>query len=261
MFNFKIDNTLKRPLILITNDDGYRAKGIQSLIEAASPFGDIIVVAPNNSKSGMSHAITVKEILRLNVVSEEPGLKVYRCSGTPVDCVKLAIRELDIRPDLLLSGINHGSNASVSVHYSGTMGAAKEGCICGIPSIGISLDDFSSDADFSQSQAVVSKIIPQVLEHGLPHWVCLNVNVPKVDSVKGIKVCRQANGAWQERFDKRVDQSGQNYYWLTGEFLLKDAHDAESDEAYLRQAYASVVPTTVDTTSYEMLDKMQSWDL
>lgn len=252
---------MKRPLILITNDDGYRAKGIMSLVEAARPFGDIVVVAPNNSMSGKSHAITVKEFLRLTKVSEEEGLSVYRSSGTPVDCVKLAVQELGVKPDILLSGVNHGSNASVSVHYSGTMGAAKEGCLNGIPSIGISLDDFKADADFTNAQVVVRKMLPLVLAKGLPHWTCLNVNVPNVAELKGVKVCRQAHGIWEEKFDKRRDPHGQDYYWLAGEYTLKDEDSEDTDEFFLRSGYASVVPTTVDTTAYEMLNNMKEWDL
>lgn len=252
---------MKRPTILITNDDGYRSKGITALIEATKEFGDIVVVAPNNSKSGQSHAITVKEFLRLTLVSEEEGLTIYRCSGSPVDCVKLAVQELGVTPDLILSGINHGTNSSVSVHYSGTMGAAKEGCLAGFPSVGLSLDDYTADADFSNSMEVVKRVIPKVLANGLPHWTCLNVNIPKVDKIKGVKVCRQAHGMWREDFDKRRDPHGQDYYWLKGAYELIDTVSEDTDEAALRSGYASVVPTTVDTTSYKMLEEVEKWDI
>ena len=250
-----------KPTILITNDDGYRSKGIASLIESAKEFGNLVVVAPNNSKSGQSHAITVKEFLRLSPVHEKEGLSIYRSSGSPVDCVKLAIQELNIKPDLLLSGINHGTNSSISVHYSGTMGAVKEGCLLGIPSIGFSLDNFSPEADFSNSQKVIKQIIPQVLQHGLPHWTCLNINIPDVTSLKGIKVCRQAHGVWKEAFDKRKDPHGQEYYWLTGNYELLENTAEDSDEWALRQGYASLVPTTVDTTAYHLLGEVSHWDL
>lgn len=250
-----------KPTILVTNDDGYRSKGITALIEAARPFGNLIVVAPNNSKSGQSHAITVKELLRLTKVSEDEGVIIYRSSGSPVDCVKLAVQELNIKPDLVVSGINHGSNASVSVHYSGTMGAATEGCLLGIPSIGFSLDDFSANADFENSKKVIKRVITKVLANPLPKWTCLNVNIPKVDKLQGIKVCKQAHGVWKEDFDKRQDPHGQDYYWLTGQYELIDEDDVDSDEYALRRGYASVVPTTVDTTNHNMLETVNSWNI
>lgn len=252
---------MKRPLILVTNDDGYRSKGITALINSVKEFGDIVVVAPNNSKSGQSHAITVKEFLRLTLIKEEEGLTIYRSSGTPVDCVKLAIQELKIEPDLILSGVNHGANSSVSVHYSGTMGAVKEACLSGFPAVGFSLDDFHADADFNNAIEVIKRVVPKVLANKLPKWTCLNVNIPKVDDLKGIKVCRQAHGVWKEEFDKRRDPHGQNYFWLTGAYELIDTSSEDTDEWALRQGYASVVPTTVDTTSYHMLDEVNEWDI
>ena len=250
-----------KPTILITNDDGYRAKGISTLIESAKEFGNLVVVAPNNSKSGQSHAITVKEFLRLTKVKEEEGLVLYRCSGTPVDCVKLAIQELKIQPDLVLSGINHGTNSSVSVHYSGTMGAVKEGCLSGIPSVGFSLDSFDPNADFSNSAKVIKQVVPEVLKNGLPKWTCININIPDIDHLKGVKVCRQAHGVWQEEFDKRKDPHGQEYYWLTGAFKLLETKAEDTDEWALRNGYASLVPTTVDTTCYHSLDDISQWSL
>ena len=252
---------MKRPIILITNDDGYRSGGISALVEVAMTFGDVVVVAPNNSKSGQSHAITVKEFLRLTLVSEEQGLTVYRSSGTPVDCVKLALQELKISPDVILSGVNHGINSSVSVHYSGTMGAVKEGCLSGFASVGFSLDDYNSDADFTLTKEVIKRVIPKVLANGLPKWTCLNVNVPNVESLQGIKVCRQAHGAWKEDFDKRQDPHGQNYFWLMGAYELHDTTSQDTDEWALRNGFASVVPTTVDTTAYHMLDEVSEWGM
>jgi len=250
-----------KPTILITNDDGYRSKGIRSLISAAREFGNIIVVAPNNSQSGQSHAITVKDFLRLTKVSEEEGLSIYRCSGTPVDCVKLALQEFELKPDLILSGINHGINSSVSVHYSGTMGAVKEGCIAGYPAVGFSLDCYQADADFNNSIEVIKKVIPQVLKNGLPKWVCLNINIPDVETLAGIKVCRQAHGLWKEDFDKRTDPYGQDYYWLSGAYELLETSAQDTDEWALRHDYVAVVPTTVDTTAYHMLDEISNWSL
>ncbi len=250
-----------KPTLLVTNDDGYRSKGIISLIQAARKFGNVVVVAPNNSKSGQSHAITVKDFLRLTKVSEEDGLVVYRSSGTPVDCVKLALQELKIKPDIILSGINHGINSSISVHYSGTMGAAKEGCMSGYPSVGFSLDNFTADADFTNTIELAQKIIPEVLEKGLPKWVCLNINIPDVKNLAGAKVCRQAHGMWKEEFDKRKDPHGQNYFWLTGAYELLETSAQDTDEWALRNGYASIVPTTVDTTAYHFLDDIADWKI
>lgn len=249
---------MARPLILLTNDDGYKAKGIQSLIEPLREFGDVVMVAPSFSQSGKAGSITVQEPLRLKKISEEEGLSIYRCTGTPVDSVKVAIAQiLDRKPDLIVSGINHGVNSSVSVHYSGTMGAAIEGAINNIPSIGFSLTDYHSDADFSQSQVVAKEVVADVLKNGLPIGICLNVNIPKGE-VKGIKTCRQANGKWVEEFEKRTDPAGRDYYWLTGYFKDHEPESQDTDEWALKNNYASLVPIRVDVTAHALMDEFRS---
>ncbi|MDR2927567.1 MAG: 5'/3'-nucleotidase SurE [Cytophagaceae bacterium] len=242
----------KKPLILVTNDDGVKAKGIRALIQAVRPFGDVVVVAPDKSMSGMSHAITVKVPLYLAKVSSEDGLEVYKSNGTPADCVKLAINALLKRkPDFLVSGINHGTNSSVSVHYSGTMGGAREGAFYGIPAIGFSLCDYMPDADFTAAAPICADVLRSVIAKGMPTGVYYNVNIPKGESVKGIKICRQAKGHWAEEFDKRIDPHGRNYYWLTGEFENTEPDATDTDEWALRNGYASLVPCRTDATCYE----------
>jgi len=249
-----------RPLILITNDDGYRAGGLQALIEAARPFGDLLVVAPAEGQSGMSHALTVKVPLHIEKHIDEPGLTLYVCTGTPVDCIKIAQNKfVSRRPDLLLAGINHGVNSSASVLYSGTMAAAIEGCMYHIPAIGFSLSDHSSKADFSPYIGHIRDIIEKVLKNGLKHGTCLNVNIPKihVDNIKGIRVCRQAFGYWIEEFDHRIDPNGREYYWLTGTFFNEEPDAQDTDEWALKNGYISVVPVQIDMTCYKSIDKLK----
>jgi len=254
------------PLILITNDDGIEAKGFEALISLAQEFGDVVAISSQVPMSGMSHAITIKVPLRVKLVEDSPGLKRYLTNGTPVDGVKLAFNSLlDIKPDLLISGINHGSNSSSSVLYSGTMAAAMEGAINHIPSIGFSLLDFSPDADFSASKQVVREVIGKVLDEGLPDGICLNVNIPAVkkEEIKGIKICKQANGYWKEEFEKRTDPMGHDYYWLTGFFQNREA-DGEgegSDELALKEHYVSIVPIDTDLTAYSVLRKLKSFEM
>ena len=246
-------------LILVTNDDSVYAKGIRELVAVAREFGDVLVVAPNKPQSGMGHAITITEPLRLESYKGFAGVEAYSCSGTPVDCVKLAVFEiLKRKPDLLLSGINHGENSSTNVLYSGTMSAAIEGAMEGIPSIGFSLADFDVDADFSATQDVAKELIPKVLKNGLPKNTALNVNVPKVPSqdLKGVKVCSQAHAYWKDKFDSRKDQFGRPYYWLTGEFSHKDQRE-DTDLYFLKRGYATVVPTHFDLTNYEVLNDLK----
>ncbi|MFB6342407.1 5'/3'-nucleotidase SurE [Saccharicrinis sp. FJH62] len=248
---------MAKPLILITNDDGFRSKGINSLVEALKPLGEIFVIAPNSSRSGMSGAITVKEPIRIAKVWEEEGISIYRCSGTPVDSIKIAINQLLPRkPDVVVSGINHGSNTSISVHYSGTMGAAIEGCFNGIPSVGISLKSFDPDADFTQAEKFAKTIVKDVLKNGLPNGVCLNVNVPDEEQINGVKICRQANGVWSEEFEKRVDPHGGTYYWLTGYFKDHEPDSEETDEWALKNGFVSVVPCMIDLTAYNFMDNL-----
>ncbi|WP_108822826.1 5'/3'-nucleotidase SurE [Dysgonomonas sp. Marseille-P4361] len=251
----------KRPLILITNDDGYRAKGINVLINSVKGLGEVLVVAPDGPRSGMSSAISALQPLRIHLEKEETDLKIYSCTGTPVDCVKLGISQLASRkPDIVISGINHGSNAAVAVIYSGTMGAALEGAIFKIPSIGFSLLDHSAQADFTYSQEYTRLITEQVLQEGLPIGTCLNVNIPKGDDLKGIKICRQTSGQWVEEFMPSKDGVNKQVFWLTGRFHNDEPFDEATDEWALSQGYVSVVPVKIDMTNYDHINKMKSWE-
>jgi 5'-nucleotidase len=250
-------------LILVTNDDSVNAKGIQSLVKIASTLGRVVVVAPDKPQSGMGHAITLSDPIRLNRVWMFGDVEAYSSSGTPVDCVKLAIYEvLERKPDLVLSGINHGENSSTNVLYSGTMSAAIEGAMEGLPSIGFSLSDFSSEADFMQYEAYVSRIISKALKEDFPKFTCLNVNIPNVPAsdIAGIKVCTQAHAFWADRFDKREDQFGRPYYWLTGEFGEVNPQE-DSDLHALYRGFISIVPTQFDLTNHKILDEIKNWYL
>ena len=252
-----------KPLILVTNDDGIYSKGINSLVTVAINFGDVVVVAPDKPQSGMGHAITINNPLRLNKVNLMDGVLAYATSGTPVDCVKMGIFEiLKKKPDLIISGINHGENTSTNVLYSGTMSAAVEGAMEDIPSIGFSLADFGSDADFNASSIIASKIIEKVLSIDFPRNICLNVNIPKLPfkAIKGIKTCKQANAFWNDRFEKRTDQFGNDYYWLTGDFC-ESVQDQDTDLYATRNGYVSVVPTHFDMTAHHILKQVKNWKL
>ena len=251
---------MKRPLILVTNDDGISASGIRNLIRIMNDFGDVVVVAPDGPQSGMGHAITNDSTLRCDkIVIDKGPQKEYACSGTPVDCVKLAVNQLlEREPDLCVSGINHGSNSSINVIYSGTMSAAVEGALEGIPSIGFSLLDYAHDADFSESEIYIRKVTQSVLDKGMDTGVCLNVNIPKTkedQAIKGIKVCRQANANWEEQFEKRVDPKGRTYYWLTGKFVNYDK-GTDTDEWALANHYVSIVPVQFDITAYPSISSL-----
>jgi 5'-nucleotidase len=253
-----------RPLILVTNDDGITAPGIRTLIEVMFELGDVIVVAPDKPQSAMGHAITINNTLYLNKISlENAAITEYSCSGTPVDCVKMAVSEiLHRKPDLCVSGINHGSNSSINIIYSGTMSAAVEAGIEGIPAIGFSLGDLDWNADFSPTKKYVKRIASEVLKNGLPDGVLLNVNFPKLkeDQIKGIKVCRQAKASWIETFDKRKSPSGREYYWLAGEFVNQDKGD-DTDEWALENGYISLVPVQFDLTAYHAMQQLNNWKL
>jgi 5'-nucleotidase len=243
--------TERVPTILITNDDGYKAKGINALIELAKPFGRIVVVAPEEGNSGMSHAITIKHPLRIRKHQRTDNVEMYSVNGTPVDCVKLAMSQiLKTPPDMLLSGINHGSNSSVSVFYSGTMAAAIEGCLYGIPSVGFSLLDYMPDANFTAAIQHGKSILQAVIDNGIRKGVCLNVNFPAIpsDDIKGVKVCRQNMGTWREEFDKRTDPRGIDYFWLTGYYHNEEPNANDTDEHALANGYISVVPISIDLT-------------
>lgn len=251
----------KRPLIFVTNDDGIFSKGIKSLVEVVSSFGDVVIIAPDKPQSGMGHAITLNQPLRLNTDTIFNQHESYTCTGTPVDCVKLGIYEIMKRkPDLLVSGINHGENISTNVLYSGTMSAAVEGAMENIPSIGFSLCDFDADADFSGAQKITEEVVNLVLKNNFPSNICLNVNIPKIkkNELKGIKIARQANAFWEDRFDKRYDQFNKPYYWLTGKFGNHD-HGEDTDIFALSQGYASIVPTQFDMTAYSTMNELKKW--
>ncbi len=251
-----------KPLILVTNDDGVTAPGIRKLVNIAKKFGDVIVVAPDSPQSGMGHAITISKPLRLDKTDFHGEIESYQCSGTPVDCVKLAVDiVLHRKPDLLVSGINHGSNASINVIYSGTMSAAVEGAIEGIPSIGFSLCDYSYHADFDQAEDFVELIIKNTLEKGLPKGTLLNVNIPKLkkEEIAGIKICRQALAKWQENFVEREDPNGRKYFWLTGKFVNDDKGE-DTDEWALANQFISVVPTQFDLTDHHSIPFINQWD-
>jgi 5'-nucleotidase len=250
-------------LILITNDDGIDAKGIHALVEAMSPLGKIVVIAPKEPQSGMSQAITVKHPLRVKKVFVK-GFEGYAVNGTPTDCVKLGFNQiLNRKPDLLVSGINHGSNSSTSIMYSGTLGAALEGCLNGIPSIGFSLISFDPDADFSAAINYSRRIASMVLEKGLPKYIGLNVNIPYIgeDKIKGIKICRQTLGYWQEEFERRIDPAGRDYYWLTGQFYNHEPDAIDTDEWALSNNYVAVVPVRTDMTCYTTIEIIKNWNL
>jgi 5'-nucleotidase len=251
----------QKPTILVVNDDGITAPGIKALIEVMQEIGDVTVVAPDGPQSGMGHAITIGKPLRFDKVQLYPGVEMYKCSGTPVDCVKLAVNKVfkGKKPDLCVSGINHGLNNSINVIYSGTMSAAVEGAIEKIPSIGFSLDDFSHDADFSHCKKFIKQIALQVLANGLPEATLLNVNFPNGKEIKGIKICRQANAKWAEEFDERKDPYGRSYYWLTGVFENYDKGQ-DTDVWALENGYASIVPVQFDLTAHHAIQILNSWD-
>lgn len=253
-------------MILVSNDDGITSKGIRTLVNVMKDLGDVIVVAPDSPQSGMGHAITVGETLRLEENFIFDGVQAFECSGTPADCVKMA-RHFVLRdqrqPDIVVSGVNHGSNTSISVLYSGTMSAAIEGAIEGVPAIGFSLCDYSHDADFSHTEDYIYRIAKQVLDKGLPKGVALNVNFPprRNETLKGVRVCRQANAKWVEDFDKRVDPNGRRYFWMVGNFVNFDKGE-DNDEWAIANNYVSVVPCQFDLTAHTAIPVLnEEWDI
>ena len=254
----------KKPLILVTNDDGITAPGIRTLIKVMNLIGDVVVVAPDSPQSGMGHAITINESLYCKEEKINNGpQKEYSCSGTPADCIKLAVHELLKRkPDLCVSGINHGSNSSINVIYSGTMSAAIEAGMEGIPAIGFSLLDYNWNADFSSFEKYIMKICLMVLKSRIKKNLVLNVNFPNPlkRSVKGIKICRQAKANWIEKFDKRKSPMGRDYYWLTGEFVNQD-EGKDTDEWALNKGFISVVPVQFDLTAHHHINELKKWGL
>ena len=252
----------KRPLLLISNDDGYDAKGIRELVEMLSDFGDIIVCAPESARSGYSCAFSATEPLRLCLREQREGLEIWSCNGTPVDCVKMALSEIVPRkPDMVIGGINHGDNASVNVHYSGTMGVTLEGCMKYISSVAFSLCDHRADADFSPLRLLVRQITERILKEPLPQGVCLNVNFPLVDHYQGVRVCRMAKGTWGGEVEKRHHPRGYDYWWMVG-YYTNDEPDAEdTDNWALSHGYVAITPTQIDVTAYEAINLVKSWNL
>jgi len=247
-----------RPLILISNDDGYQSKGINCLVDMVKDFGDIIVCAPESARSGFACAFSATEHLRINKQCEDGNVEIWSCSGTPVDSVKLALSEICPRkPDLIIGGINHGDNASVNAHYSGTMGVTLEGCMKYIPSIAFSLCDHAEDANFEPLRPLIRKITKKVLEEGLPVGVCLNVNFPLVDSFKGVKVCRMAHGTWGNEVVKNQHPRGYDYYWMVGSYTNDEPDKEDTDNWALAHGYVAITPTQIDVTHYGMLEEMR----
>ncbi|MDR0348009.1 MAG: 5'/3'-nucleotidase SurE [Tannerella sp.] len=252
----------KERLIFITNDDGVYAEGINALVKGLKDSGRLVVVAPDGPRSGMSSAITSDVPVSVSLLQDTADLMVYSCTGTPADCVKLAINEiLGCKPDLLVSGINHGGNQAICVHYSGTMGAVIEGCIFDVPSIGISLADYTKGASFSESVRLGRKVCAQVLEQGLPHGTYLNLNIPNVSRVQGIAVCRQADGQWINEYTQAKDADGKTVYWLGGEFKSRLPIYPDSDEQCLNEGFASLVPGLIDVTDYDFMETLKKWPL
>ena len=247
----------EKPVILVTNDDGIAAPGIRALVEAVKDLGRVIVVAPDSPQSGMGHAITIGHPLRLYKADIFEGIEAWQCSGTPVDCVKLAKDKiLHRKADICVSGINHGANNSINVIYSGTMSAAMEAAIEGIPSVGFSSLDYNYNADFTVAKQVAREVTQKMLSSDLLPHTLLNVNIPirSAEEFKGLKICRQAYAKWEEEFDHRVDPRGKDYYWMTGKFLNIDKGD-DTDVQALKDGYASVVPVKFDLTDY----KVKEW--
>ncbi|MEQ9425740.1 MAG: 5'/3'-nucleotidase SurE [Cyclobacteriaceae bacterium] len=256
---------MAKPLILVSNDDGITSRGIKKLVNLMEELGDVVVVAPDSPQSGMGHAITVGDTLRITEVDIFGKTKAYKCSGTPADCVKMAKHHVlkNTPPDLVVSGINHGSNTSISVLYSGTMSAAIEAAIENMPAIGFSLCDYSHEASMDHFDEYILKLAKQALEKDMGHGVALNVNIPaeQNEPIKGIKVCRQANAKWEEEFDERRDPYGRKYYWMTGNFVNHDKGE-DNDEWAIANNYISIVPCMFDLTAYHAITQInEDWEV
>ena len=250
----------EKPMILLSNDDGVEAKGLNELIRGLRGMGEIIVMAPDGPRSGASGAITSEHPVKYYKVREEEDLTVYKCTGTPVDCVKLALHTVvPRRPDVVIGGINHGDNSSVNVHYSGTMGVVIEGCLKGVPSIGFSLCNHEPNADFEPAGPYIREIARLVLEKGLPPLTCLNVNFPDTKELKGVKICEQTKGQWTNEWENFAHRGDAHYYWLTGEFENNDAENEKNDHWALDNGYVAITPTTVDATAYGLIDELKAW--
>ena len=247
-----------RPLILISNDDGYAASGIRQLTDMVRELGEVVVVAPDGGRSGTSMAFTGTTPIRVKRLPDDGEVKIYATTGTPCDCIKLAVGQLlDRRPDLILAGINHGDNAAINVHYSGTMAIALEAAMKQIPAIGFSSKKLSADADFSALRPTVQQIVKMVLEKGLPPRVCLNVNYPDAESFKGIRICRMGLGDWVNEVEQRTDPRDRNYFWVAGNFESHDGNDEQTDTWALNNGYIAITPTHLDLTAYGAMDELK----
>ena len=254
----------KKLRILVSNDDGYFAKGINSLVGVLSEFGKVDVFAPHKGRSGQGCAITSEVPVKVESLADDLNapVRIYTCTGTPCDCVKAAFDSFIGKYDLVVGGINHGDNSAVNAHYSGTMGVVLEGCMKGVPSIAFSLCSHDADADFTPTFDVIRKIVAKVLEKGLPKGSCLNVNFPDSTSYAGVKVCRQAMGRWVNEWEMKDDPRGSDGKWLflTGEFVL-DETDPDADRVALNDNYVAITPISIDMTDYRLLEEMKQWEL
>ena len=250
----------KRPLILVSNDDGYLAKGINDLIDFIRPLGDIVVVAPDSARSGSGCAITANLPVHYQLVKKDIDLSIYKCTGTPTDCVKLSLHTiLDGRkPDIIVSGINHGDNSATNVHYSGTMGVVIEGCLNSIPAVGFSICSHNPDVDFSNTKPFIVDIVKKVIEKGLPPATCLNVNFPN-EEIDGIKVCEQAKGYWTQEWERCPRKGDENYFWLAGSFVDTDPKNENSDRWALDHGYGAITPIKIDLTDYPFIKELSNW--
>ena len=256
---------IKRPLLLISNDDGYQAKGIRQLVEMVSDYGDIIVCAPEDARSGFSCAFSATTPLRLYLREKREGVEIWSCNGTPVDCVKMALSEIcPRRPDMVIGGINHGDNASVNAHYSGTMGVTLEGCMKYIPSVAFSLCDHRDDADFEPLRPLIREITAKVLAEGLPKGVCLNVNFPLLGEgrdFRGVKVCRMGYGTWGGEVTKCHHPRGYDYWWMVGHYQNDEPDAEDTDRWALDHDYVAITPTQIDLTAHAAIGLIDSWHL
>jgi 5'-nucleotidase len=251
-----------KPLFLLSNDDGVDAKGLQCLIEMLRPIGDLFVVAPDRPRSGAACSLTSELPIKQMLVSAEEGVTVHSCSGTPSDCVKLALDQLlQSRPDMVIAGINHGGNASTNVHYSGTMGAVYEGALHGIPSVAFSLLDHDPNADFSMMEPYVQRITQLCMNEILPYGSCLNVNFPAAEEYAGVKICRMCYSNWQDEFTPYERNGGEHYYWLGGEFINDEPDEQDTDSWALDHDYVAITPVKVDVTDYDLKEKLNNWDI
>ena len=259
------NNDMNKPLILISNDDGYQAKGIRCLVDMVKDLGDIIVCAPEGPRSGFACAFSATKPLTITLREEQPGVQIWSCSGTPVDCVKMALHDIvPRRPDLVLGGINHGDNGSVNSHYSGTMGVVMEGCMKYIPSVAYSLCDHHDDADFEPLRPYIEKYTRLVLSQGLPKGVCLNINFPLLaegdSDYRGVKVCRMAFGTWSNEVTKCHHPRGYDYYWMVGHYENDEPEAEDTDNWALNHGYVAITPTHMDVTAYEAIPQIKKWE-